>query len=122
MQDQLQTTKSKKRGPAPKPAKEKRNRRISVYFTEAEYAELLTRVQTKVELSPYARHQLFAGKKAYRLVVPELNILAYQELARAAGNLNQLAKHLNGGETLAVNEILQELEMFRQALMRKPRQ
>lgn len=126
-QEQLQEppkkapAKGKKRGPEPKPGHEKRSRRISVYVTDAEYAELLTRVETRIELAVYARHQLLAGKKAYRLVVPELNIQAYQELARAAGNLNQISKHLNGGEALAVVEVLQVLELFRQSLVRRPR-
>lgn len=104
----------------PKPKEEKRNRRVSVYFTDAEYAELLTRVKTPGELSPYARHQLFAGKTPYSVAIPEINLKAYGELGQAASNLNQIARKLNGGEALALADLMKDLEAFRLALIEGP--
>lgn len=48
--------------------------------------------------------------------VPKINADAYRELARAAGNLNQLARRMNeGGEN--IEEIRAELKTFRFCLL-----
>lgn len=107
-------TKKRRHGPVPKPKEEKRNRRVSVYFTEAEYAELLTRVKTPGELSPYARHQLFAGKTPYSVAIPEANYAAWAATAGLANNLNQLVRKLGvfgvvDADLLAVRDLVREL-------------
>lgn len=113
--------KKKRRGPAPTPEEQKRKKRISVYLTGAEYAELLGRVNHKDDLSPYMRAQAFAGKTRYSVKVPELNLQAYADLARAAANLNQLARYLNGGDLLGIPEIQDALHTFRLALIQQGR-
>lgn len=122
MQDQeLENSKNKRtRGPVPRPAGEKRNKRVSVYFTDAEYADLLKRVQAPSDLSHYARHQLFAGKTPYRLVVPEINLKAYSELGRVASNINQIARKLNAADIIDLSGLLAELATLRLALIEKP--
>ena len=108
------------RGPAPRPASEKRSKRVSVYFTDAEYADLLKRVQAPGDLSHYARHQMFAGKTPYRLVVPEINLKAYSELGRIASNINQIARKLNSADIIDLNALLDELGALRLALIAGP--
>ena len=49
--------------------------------------------------------------------VPELNAGAWVELATASANLNQIAKKLNGGESLEIDEIREQLSQFRAALL-----
>jgi hypothetical protein len=49
---------------------------------------------------------------------PAINREAWAELARAAGNLNQLARHLNAGGFMHDGpELAAELEKFRAALI-----
>ena len=101
-------------GPLPKPEEEKRNRRISVYLTDAEYSKLLKRVRTPGELSAYTRHQLFAGKKPYIVSVPETNYAAWAATAGLANNLNQLVRKLGGvgvvdADLQAVRDLVREL-------------
>jgi hypothetical protein len=49
--------------------------------------------------------------------VPEINALAWTELSKSAGNLNQIAYKLNVGESLEIEEIRAHLEAFRAALI-----
>jgi hypothetical protein len=49
--------------------------------------------------------------------IPELNALAWTELSKSAANLNQIAHHLNAGESLEIEKIRAELEGFRAALL-----
>lgn len=118
MQEQIK----RRRGPAPSPEQQKRKTRISVYLTDAEYSELLSRVKHKDDLAPYMRAQAFTGKTPLSVEVPAVNLKTYAELARAAGNLNQIARHLNGGEAVDMIAIQQALEAFRQSLVRSPSQ
>ena len=111
---------TKKRGPEPKSAEDKREKRVSIYLTDVEYAELLKRVKSKRELSVYARHQLFAGKKAYCVSVPEINLQAYRELGQAASNLNQIARKLNASNIIDLDKLQDVLTAFRLALIEEP--
>ena len=115
-QDQ-QPERKKKYGPEPIPAQDKRKKRLNVFFSDAEYAELLTRVKRKSGLSSYIRSQAIAGKTQLSVVVPEINLKAYAELARAAGNLNQLARKLNASDIIDVSQLQTELHAFRLALV-----
>lgn len=49
--------------------------------------------------------------------VPAINREAWRELARAAANLNQLARYLNEGGRLDVGVVLSELAEFRRRLI-----
>lgn len=49
--------------------------------------------------------------------VPEINLLAWQNLARASANLNQLTHRANAGESFKIEELSEQLEQFRAALI-----
>ena len=49
--------------------------------------------------------------------VPELNAKAWESLARASGNLNQIARHLNSGGGINFEKIKVEVEEFRASLI-----
>jgi len=49
--------------------------------------------------------------------VPTLNLDAWQNLARAAANLNQIAAHLNGGGQLDLASLRAALDEFRDRLI-----
>lgn len=51
------------------------------------------------------------------LIVPDVNRLAWQALARSASNLNQLAAAYNQGDMPELQAIRQELAAFRSALL-----
>lgn len=67
----------------------------TVRMTALEGAELAAHArQAGVSISKLIR-QRSLGQRAPVAAAPELNRAAYAELARTAGNLNQLAHHLN---------------------------
>lgn len=109
--------KKRKRGPDPMPVKDKREHRLNVFFSDAEYADLLSRVKKKSQLSSYVRRQAIGGKTQLSVVVPEINVQAYSELARVAGNLNQISRKLNSSDIIDLSLLLSELESFRKALV-----
>jgi len=49
--------------------------------------------------------------------IPELNAAAWIALSRSAANLNQLARQLNMGEQVQVEQLRVSLEQFRMALI-----
>jgi hypothetical protein len=49
--------------------------------------------------------------------VPTFNLEAWQDLARAAANLNQIAAHLNGGGQLDLPRLRAALDDFRERLI-----
>ena len=122
MSEEQDQFKRRKRGPEPIPLASKRENRLNVFFSDAELADLLSRVKRKSQLSSYVRRQAIAGKTQLSVEVPAVNLQVYAELARAAGNLNQIARHLNGGEAVDMMAIQQALEAFRQSLIRSPGQ
>lgn len=111
---------SKKRGPAPKSPEHIRTRRISVYLTDAEYADLVQRVSNPSDLCNYIRAQVFAGRTPVRVAIPEINLKAYSELGRVGSNLNQIARHMNAGVPVELQQILNEIAAFRLALIEQP--
>lgn len=119
MQEQEQQLVKRRRGPAPTPEQQKRKKRISVYLTDVEYSELLSRVNHKDDLAPYMRAQAFAGKTPYSVKVPEINLQAYAELARAAANLNQIARSLNEGSPVDISTLQEALHAFRLGLIKQ---
>lgn len=81
-----------KRGPAPKPDEEKRQVRVSVYFTPKELAELDAR-RGGYERSEWLRRAGLGRRLA--APIPAVNREAKIELGRIARNLNQVAKSMN---------------------------
>lgn len=110
----------RRRGPAPKPAEEKRTNRLSVYFTEAEYADMMKRVPRRAELCNYIRAQVLDQKVQQSLSIPDINIKLYGELGKAASNLNQIARHMNVEGQTEIAQLQIELAAFRLALIEAP--
>lgn len=109
--------KKRKRGPAPSEGP-KRTQRLNVFFTEAEYSDLLTRVRSKWNLAEYVRAQTIRGEVEVSISVPEINIKAYAELARTAANINQISRKLNSADFIDLGQLQAELEAFRRALLK----
>jgi len=109
----------RRHGPAPLDAAEKRRHCASVRLNDAELAWLdAARASVGMQRGEYLRAA--ALDRLPPQPAPEVNRSAWLELARAAGNLNQLAHHLNsigGAESADVPGIAAELARFRAALI-----
>lgn len=110
--------KSKRRhGPKPKPDDQQRKHRISIFLTDAEFAQLKEKAGDN-DLPVFVRTRAVNGKLAPRAPkIPKLNFEAWKKLARVANNLNQLAKALNSGADVEIVDVLKELAAFRLALL-----
>ncbi|NVO22631.1 plasmid mobilization protein [Donghicola mangrovi] len=82
-----------KKGGRPKSA-ETRSRYLNIRLTEAELARLREKA-AGAKLSDFARRRLL-GKAVVR-PIPEINQLAWEQLARTAATLNQFAHNANLG-------------------------
>lgn len=91
----------------------KRNHCVSVRMNADELAALDSR------RGHYARgeYMRLAFFDALPPIIPELNREAWAELARAASNLNQLAKAYNEGDALDPDNLREHLAAFRDALI-----
>ncbi len=104
-----------KRGPEPKPENELRTVRLSVFMTEAEADEIERRAKLVGMRTPaYLRE---AGLDRLPPTVPELNREAWTQLARAASNLNQIARNLNRDGHPVFDEIRDSIVKFRASLI-----
>jgi hypothetical protein len=83
----------RRRGPAPRPASEQRRHPVSCRLTDAELAELERR-RAAVSRGEWLRLAAFGTPPR---VVPSVNRVAWADLARTAGNLNQLARAVTEG-------------------------
>lgn len=90
----------RRHGPNPKPASEQRRHPVSCRLTDDELARLDAR-RGQVSRGEWMR--LAALGKPPR-IVPEVNKVAWADLARAAGNLNQITRAINEGR-LPVKDI-----------------
>lgn len=106
----------RRRGPKPDPVK-KRDIRVNVYLSTHEHQKLLEKVGCKPELSAYFRDTALSSRRRARIVVPELNAEAYAALARAAANLNQIARKLNTEGVSNADAIREALHDFRLSLI-----
>lgn len=105
--------KSARRGPAPLPAGDKREHCVSVRLNAAELAKLdVTR--GKFQRGEWLR---MAALDKLPPVIPAINTEAWSELARAAANLNQIAKALNAGDKVERGGLRDQLAQFRAALI-----
>ena len=78
-----------------------KKRRILVRATDEQLALIDARcraLSTPTRRMPRSHYILHAAFDTFPPVVPELNRLAWQELARAAGNLNQVMRRINSGK------------------------
>lgn len=85
--------KKRRHGPKPKPASEQRRHPVSCRLTDAELARLDAR-RGKVSRGEWLR---VSGLGKPPRIVPEINKVAWSDLARAAGNLNQISRAINEG-------------------------
>ena len=106
----------KKTGPPPLPPEEQRTKRVWVRLTEAEIVDLDNR-RGKLSRSAYLRAAGLDAWPPRPVVVPEVNLEAWRELARAAGNINQLMERIHVGQQPAAAEISGLLAAFRAALV-----
>lgn len=110
----------KRRGPAPRPAEQQRNHRISIFLTPAEY-QLVVDKAGDYPLPDFVRNCAIDGKYAPKIpvspVIPKLNFEAWKKLSRVANNINQLARHLNAGQHVEVRTALECLAALRLALV-----
>ena len=108
----------RRHGPQPLAAADKRGHCVSVRLNAGELAWLdEQRATVGMQRGEYLRAA--ALDRLPPQPAPELNRAAWLELARAAGNLNQLAHHLNsvGVAHSDAPEILAQLAAFRAALI-----
>lgn len=104
------------RGPKPKPASERRTRRVAVYFTPAEYQRLVRAAgaDTAPALGRVLRDGALGGRAVPQPAqVPEVNREAWEQLARSLGNLNQLARWVNSGGRVC-DDLADELAEMRE--------
>ena len=87
---------------------------VAIRFSKEELEEL-DRRRGAVQRGTFLRN-LFLGKREPRKI-PEPNQLAYQETARWASNLNQIARQMNGADAVSIDAIRRTLAGFRQALL-----
>jgi len=104
----------KRKGRKPIAADQRRDHCVSVRLNPAELAKL------DAERGKLQRGE--AMRAAFLGVTPPpppapLNLIAWRELSHAQANLNQLARAVNGGESVEVREILEEVRAFRNALI-----
>lgn len=104
-----------RRGPKPLAEKYRRGHRISIYLCFSEYQELTQRLGHGAildqpvlsrRLSRYIRELAF---DRHPPVVPEINRQAWANLARLAGNINQISHAINAGNIIQANAGVIEL-------------
>ena len=83
-----------KHGPTPKPENELRNQRVVAHFTADEFVKLTALAGSDVprRVAAYVRTSALQNVSP---VAPALNREAWQKLAPALANLNQIAHRLN---------------------------
>lgn len=115
----MASTIKRKRGPEPLAKTLKRTRRLTVFFNQTEHERLVAEAQiADIKPSDLVRAKFLNGPApAAALFVPELNLEAWRKLAAAAGNLNQIARHLNWGEEFDIPATIKALTEFRIALL-----
>lgn len=106
--------KKSKRGPKPLASDVKRTAaQVSIRLNAGELA-LLDSLRGKRARGEWMR---LASLAVLPPVIPEINAKTYAELARSAGNLNQIARYLNAGKAVEAAEISAALSEFRQKLL-----
>lgn len=108
-------SKRRRRGPVPLDAADKREHTVSVRLNEAELARLdAQRSAVQMQRGEYLR-----AAALHRLppAIPVVNREAWMALSRTAANLNQIAKRLNVGDSVILEELVDELAAFRRALI-----
>ena len=92
--------------------KELRSHCVSSRFAPSELATLDER-RGKIPRGEYVRRCTFGTPP---VPIPQPNVERYAELARAAGNLNQIARKVNEGK-FDFDEVIRDLAVFRMKLI-----
>jgi len=115
----LDESKRSRHGPSPLDASEKRDHCVSVRLNRDELALLdFQRRDVKMQRGEYLR-----AASLHRLppTIPEINRAVWVELARAAANLNQIARHFNESDRVIdaseVDRVRDLLNEFRRGLI-----
>lgn len=103
-----QPTESRRRGPRPKPAAEKRSHQTNVWLNAAELEWVdAERAKRDMQRGPFLRE---SAMRRLPPSIPAINREAWAALARSAANLNQIAKAINrSGSTSAATKGLSKL-------------
>jgi hypothetical protein len=105
----------RRRGPAPLDEIERRVHSVNARLSAAELAALdERRAAVRMQRGAYLRA---AALLRLPPSVPAINREAWASLARAAGNLNQIARHLAGGDAVELEAIRAALADFRRGLI-----
>lgn len=118
--DSTKTSRRPRRGHA-LPESDRRRHAVMMRVNDAELTEI-DRRRGEYDRGEYLRMALFGMKQARprpMTLIPELNRTAWTALARSAGNLNQISRHLNkaGFQSGDLPQILILLNQFRDALI-----
>ena len=105
----------RRRGPAPKPLESKRKHRVAVYLNDAEF-KVINGFSELSGICP-AAYLRKATLNTPPIVVPSINQMAWEQLGRAAANLNQLSKSINSCDLSYLSEVRMALIRFRAALV-----
>jgi hypothetical protein len=111
--------KVKRRGPKPLSEDVKRTITVCTWMNQEEFDKFKALCQVaRMRKGPLLREAVlnFGGDIGPKNV-PEFNVKVWTELSRAASNLNQIAKRLNRGDMLEIEEIKHALKEFRFRLM-----
>ncbi|WP_148268693.1 MobC domain-containing protein [Komagataeibacter medellinensis] len=109
MEQSSPSPKKRRYGPTPKASSDRRWHSVSCRLTDDELA-LVDARRGKVRRGEWLR--LSALGKPPR-IVPELNRVAWVDLARSASNLNQIAHAVNCGEVPAGGDLASVLDALR---------
>ena len=94
---------------------ERRTHTVSVRLSSAEVAQLdAARKEAGLQRGPYLRAAAFGYLQP---TVPAINLEAWTALARAAGNLNQIARRSNAGDLVELSEVREQLRTLRVLLL-----
>lgn len=105
-----------------RPTKEKKDQRyirFTVRLTEAESAQLeKLSAYAGLQASEVIREAVFKNR-ILQAKVPVLDQQTYMELKRIGNNINQIARHLNGGQGIGANMHLQMIEKQLSIILKK---
>jgi len=104
----------RRRGPVPLDAIDRRGHTVSVRLNDSE----LARLDSQRDAVQMQRGEYLRAAALHRLppTIPAVNREAWASLARSAANLNQIARRMNAGDALPLNEVRVMLDAFRRDL------
>jgi hypothetical protein len=108
----LDPEKKKRRGPIPKESIDLRTKRVNVYMTEDELAVVREKSKFVGVKVPELLRFAALGCVPEQRRVPQVNLDAARELAKLAGNINQIAMRLNTMSSYNSGELTETLHQI----------